>query len=46
MNKPYPELTKGFLYSVPAIFVLWPAMLLGLHKATSRKNNQIEEENE
>jgi Fe-S-cluster-containing dehydrogenase component len=46
MNKPYPELTKGFLYSVPAIFVLWPAMLLGLHKATSRKNNQNEEENE
>ncbi|MBN1387228.1 MAG: twin-arginine translocation signal domain-containing protein [Bacteroidales bacterium] len=46
MNKPYPELTKGFLYSVPSIFVLWPAMLLGIQKATSRKNNQTEDENE
>ena len=40
----YPELTKGFLYSVPTIFVLWPAMLLGLHKAS--KTNQQETENE
>jgi len=36
-KKSYPELTKGFLYSVPSIFVLWPAMLLGIHNAT--KNN-------
>ena len=34
----YPELTKGFLYSVPSIFVLWPALLLGIHNST--KNNQ------
>jgi formate dehydrogenase iron-sulfur subunit len=34
----YPSLSKGFLYSVPTIFVLWPAMLLGLREAT--KNNQ------
>ncbi|MBN2773510.1 MAG: 4Fe-4S dicluster domain-containing protein [Prolixibacteraceae bacterium] len=33
----YPALSKGFLYSVPSIFVLWPIMLLGIHKAT--KNN-------
>jgi Fe-S-cluster-containing dehydrogenase component len=33
-NKPYPELTKGFLYSVPSVFVLWPALLLGLREAT------------
>lgn len=46
MNKPYPELTKGFLYSVPSIFVLWPAMLLGMHKATSNKNNQNQDEDE
>lgn len=46
MNKPYPELTKGFLYSVPSIFVLWPAMLLGIHKATSNKNNQNQDEDE
>jgi len=35
----YPELSKGFLYSVPTIFVLWPAILLGLREAT--KNNHI-----
>jgi formate dehydrogenase iron-sulfur subunit len=36
-NKSYPELSKGFLYSVPTIFVLWPAILLGIREAT--KNN-------
>jgi Fe-S-cluster-containing dehydrogenase component len=36
----YPELTKGFLYSVPSIFVLWPAMLLGLHNATKSKEQE------
>jgi len=36
-KKSYPELTKGFLYSVPSIFILWPALLLGIHNAT--KNN-------
>lgn len=46
MNRPYPELTRGFLYSVPSIFVLWPAMLLGIHKATSNKNQLSEKENE
>lgn len=41
----YPELSKGFLYSVPTIFVLWPALLLGIHEAT--KNNHVkEDENE
>ena len=44
-NSSYPELSKGFLYSVPTIFVLWPAVLLGIHEAT--KNNHLkEEENE
>lgn len=33
-TKPYPELTKGFLYSVPSIFILWPALLMGLREAT------------
>ncbi len=36
-KKSYPELTKGFLYSVPSIFIMWPAILLGIHNAT--KNN-------
>jgi hypothetical protein len=44
-NSSYPKLTKGFLYSVPSIFVLWPAMLLGIHKATS-KNKQTDEDDE
>jgi Fe-S-cluster-containing dehydrogenase component len=35
----YPALSKGFLYSVPAVFVLWPAILLGLREAT--KNNHL-----
>ena len=38
----YPELSKGFLYSVPTIFVLWPAILLGIREAT--KNNNLNEE--
>lgn len=38
----YPELSKGFLYSVPTIFVLWPTILLGIQQAT--KNNHLKEE--
>ena len=38
----YPSLSKGFLYSVPTIFVLWPAMLLGLREATRNNNNNSE----
>jgi formate dehydrogenase iron-sulfur subunit len=38
----YPELSKGFLYSVPTIFVLWPAILLGIREAT--KDNIINAE--
>ena len=41
----YPALSKGFLYSVPTVFVLWPAMLLGIHEAT-KNNNPKKEENE
>ena len=41
----YPELSKGFLYSVPTVFVLWPALLLGIHEAT-KNNNTKELENE
>jgi len=35
-KKPYPELTTGFLYGVPMVFLLWPALLLGLHRATRK----------
>ncbi len=44
-TKSYPELSKGFLYSVPAIFVLWPAILLGIREG-SRNNNENGETNE
>ncbi len=37
----YPELSKGFLFSVPTIFVLLPPILLGIHEAT--KKNQLKE---
>jgi formate dehydrogenase iron-sulfur subunit len=36
-KKSYPELTKGFLYSVPTIFVLLPSILLGIYEATKSK---------
>jgi formate dehydrogenase iron-sulfur subunit len=41
-NSSYPALTKGFLYSVPAVFVLLPSLLLGMHEATksNQKNNE------
>lgn len=42
-NSSYPALTKGFLYSVPSIFVLWPAILLGIHEAT-KNNNQLKQD--
>jgi len=41
-NSSYPALSKGFLYSVPAVFVLLPTLLLGIHEAT--KNNQSKNE--
>jgi Fe-S-cluster-containing dehydrogenase component len=39
----YPALSKGFLYSVPTIFVLWPMMLLGIREATKDNNTKSEE---
>jgi formate dehydrogenase iron-sulfur subunit len=36
----YPELSKGFLYSVPSVFVLWPAILLGIYEATKDRNSK------
>ena len=44
-NSSYPELSKGFLYTVPSVFVLLPPLLLGIHEATKR-NHSKEEENE
>ena len=42
-TKSYPELSKGFLYSVPTIFVLWPAILLGIRESTKDNNSNMEE---
>jgi len=44
-NSSYPALSKGFLYSVPSVFVLLPPLLLGIHEATKNKHPK-EEENE
>jgi len=33
-TRAYPELAKGFLYSVAVVFLLWPPFLLGLSRAT------------
>lgn len=41
-NSSYPALTKSFLYAVPAVFVLVPSLLLGLHEAT--KSKQLKKE--
>ena len=30
-TKPYPELTRGFLSSVPLVLVIWPALLGGFY---------------
>jgi formate dehydrogenase iron-sulfur subunit len=35
----YPEYTREFLYSVPVVLLLWPAMLLALNKATDKEDN-------
>lgn len=35
----YPALTKGFLYTVPSVFVLVPALLLGIQQSTKKDNN-------
>ncbi len=47
-NESYPALSKGFLYSVPSVFVLLPVLLLGIHETTRTKkpNHNPEEENE
>jgi len=37
----YPEYNKTFLYSVPAVLILWPAFLLGLHNSFTERKNKI-----
>lgn len=33
----YPEYTKGFLYSVPLVLLLWPSFLIGVNALTKRE---------
>ena len=42
----YPEYNKTFLYSVPAVLILWPAFLLGLNNAASERKNNNEKEDQ
>jgi Fe-S-cluster-containing dehydrogenase component len=39
----YPELAKGFLYSVAVVFLLWPPFLLGMSRATGAAEEAEEE---
>lgn len=45
-NTSYPALSKGFLYSVPSVFVLLPPLLLGIHEATKKNKPTKEDDNE
>ncbi len=37
----YPEFTKGFLYSVPLVLLLWPAFLIGVNTLTRKSEEEI-----
>lgn len=45
-NTPYPELNKTFLYSVPAVLILWPAFLLGLNNSILERKRIVKKEKE
>jgi len=45
-TKPYPELTRGFLSMVPAVLVIWPALLGGFYMFTQHREQSDEEEEE
>jgi len=43
-TKPYPELTKGFLTMVPAVLVIWPALLGGFYMFTKHREKMTKDE--
>ena len=45
-NESYPALSKGFLYTVPSVFVLLPVLLLGIRETTKNHNQITQEEDE
>ncbi len=46
LNESYPALSKGFLYTVPSVFVLVPVFLLGIHEATKNNHHNEGDDNE
>jgi len=43
-TKPYPELTRGFLSMVPAVLVVWPALLGGMYMFSQHREQGTDEE--
>lgn len=37
---PYPEYTKGFLYAVPLVLLLWPSFLIGVNALTKHEGER------
>ncbi len=44
-TKPYPEFTRGFLSMVPAVLVIWPALLWGFYRFAQHREQLAEDEN-
>jgi Fe-S-cluster-containing dehydrogenase component len=44
-NKPCPEFTRGFLSMVPAVLVIWPALLWGFYRFSQHREQAAEDEN-
>jgi formate dehydrogenase iron-sulfur subunit len=42
-TKPYAEYTRGFLSMVPAVFIIWPALLAGLYAFSRSRPKDFEE---
>jgi len=40
-DSPYPELTQDFLYAVPFVLALWPALLYGMSRVTKAREEEI-----
>jgi len=40
---PYPELTKGFLSSVPLVLTIWPALFIGCYAFTKRREESAQQ---
>ena len=41
-DQPLPENTRDFLTAVPVVLAIWPALLLGLRRATHQSDAQDE----